>query len=155
MMGVVIPGVPTTDGVQRGRHGRLPRPVLDEDLEPLEEAARLGALELGVPDPDLGPGRHPLQPVPQGRRERKRHERLGRLERPQEPEAPVMGASPDSLKLVSGRLPLVELALPDAPPALETAHDVPPFVSAMACLDDPSGLPLLALRHSPWTVPPW
>src|SRR5262249_36840811 len=110
-----------------GERSRL-RPDLvpgHEHLEPLEHAPALGGLEAGVADQDLGPHADALQAVPEGHRQGERPEVVRGLDGAQDPEAPGMHAPPDAFELVPRCLPLVELPLADASPALQAAHGFP------------------------------
>ncbi len=71
---------------------------------------------------DLRPFPHLVEPVQEGRVQRKGQQTPGRLQRPQGAVPAVMHAPPGPLQLIPRSLPLVELPLPDLAPALEAAH---------------------------------
>src|SRR6266446_1481835 len=102
---------------------RLRHPVArDIDLEALEGTSGLRGLHARVLDQHLSALAHHPQPLQQRRRQRKRHEPLGRLQGTERTETTLMGTPPRPFVLFPGLLPFVELSLPDPPPALETAH---------------------------------
>jgi len=60
--------------------------------------------------------------LPEGQRERGSERPGARLQRPKGAEAAVVDSPPGPFELLTGRLPLLELPLPDLSPAFETAH---------------------------------
>src|SRR6266851_980326 len=102
---------------------RLMHPIASYiDLEAFERTSGLRGLHARVLDQHLSTLAHHPQPLQQRRRQRKRHEPLGRLQGTERTETTLMATPPRPFVLFPGPLPFVELSLPDPPPALETAH---------------------------------
>src|SRR5215467_3979672 len=94
----------------------------DEDLEPLEQSSCFGGLRARIPNKHVCPDADLLQPLDQRRVEREGQKPDPGLKGPEESITALMASPPRSLELLARTLPLVELPLPDLPPALETTH---------------------------------
>src|SRR5215472_12402868 len=88
----------------------------NEDLEPLEQAPRLGGLGACVPEEDVRADSDVPEALPQGRVKGKGHEAAGRLQRAKRPIPALVAALPSPLQFVTRSLPLAKVPLPDLPP---------------------------------------
>src|SRR5215468_3568576 len=96
----------------------------NEDLEALEESPSLGGLRADVAEQDIRPDPDVPEALEQCRMEGKGHGSTGRIQRAEGSEAAIVTALPSALQFIARSLPLVELPLPDLPPALEVSHQV-------------------------------